>query len=279
MPELSLFFNRKLAEPDSKSKKLAAFHTITTMLASIQQECPFHVSTEDQSKEDLWELKIYNAICTLAIIEHEIVALVAKLEAQELQVILCTKLSDDDYLLSSTQSPQPTTHFPQIWDIIATRNLHREDHKKANLPCWITPKALTGLEHMNLQDKGNYKKLKDYMDQHCWWVWTQRKEPCVTAPILTSSIGPSKTWTSIYGFCARYSLQKITVPSLTSLHPISLPLATQRWFIGWKMNLYHSHMWNLWRKCRWRRFCSTSFDESCQHQQRAKMIGYFWLDS
>jgi len=112
-------------------RNILAFRTITKLLSQIQQEKAFQVSRLEaklpQPHQRL-ELRLSNAFSTVAVIEHEVVAVVTKRAEESLQVIACTQTSINQGLLTTPLPPRPLS---QVWHLLFTQNDHRSDAETA----------------------------------------------------------------------------------------------------------------------------------------------------
>jgi hypothetical protein len=78
-------------------KNILAFRTITTLLHLIQQERQLQITKEEQmTSQDRRQLSLLNALATLAITEHNIVAVTSKDSLGGLELIASTTLPHDD---------------------------------------------------------------------------------------------------------------------------------------------------------------------------------------
>ena len=111
-------------------RNILAFRTITKLLSLIQQERVFEVSYSRGIllPEDRLELKLTNAFSTLAVIEHEVVAVVTKHTRELLQVIACTQTSINQGPLTT---PLPSGPMSQVWHLLFTQNYRRSDAETA----------------------------------------------------------------------------------------------------------------------------------------------------
>jgi hypothetical protein len=100
--------------PDS----ILAFRTITTMLSYIYRAKTFSDTARSPNRERCQELKILNALATIMVREHEVVAVVAKPPDGSgiTQVIACTHLTSYGETLTSTKSEGTW------WNFLATPN-------------------------------------------------------------------------------------------------------------------------------------------------------------
>ena len=79
---VSQFFNKSDSPPEPSPagipKNILAFRTITKLLSLIQQERAFQALQPRSEDNRRLELKLINALATVAVIEHEVVAVVTK---------------------------------------------------------------------------------------------------------------------------------------------------------------------------------------------------------
>jgi len=83
-------------------RNILAFRTITKLLSHIQQEQAFQVSWDNPPYPHNEELKISTAFATIAVIHHEIVAVVTKQTYERIHVVLAPQTPIED---SSTKPP------------------------------------------------------------------------------------------------------------------------------------------------------------------------------
>lgn len=153
---------------DILPRNILAFRTISTFLGLIQQERPFKVSdsTTDLSQIDRRELKISNAVATLAVADNDITAVITKRWADTLEVITSTgptPHSDDDSEKPCIES-KSNNIFSRVWELMVNKNYRRDDPKPPVCdrdPTIINATIPNGLEPDD--DEG----LKDYLDK-CW---------------------------------------------------------------------------------------------------------------
>lgn len=168
-----------------KLRKHAAFRTITTMLALIQQEQPLQLLAYDTPKslDVRRELKIYNAIATLCITDFQVVTVVANpgFQGLEVAVYIQTSADDDGFRPNGSSQSSSINCFSPFWKLIATNNYRRDDDKERatdtsrNEFRWIIPQAPTSFESTSPEDGDYLQKLKDYISKQRWWVWMQPK--------------------------------------------------------------------------------------------------------
>lgn len=145
-------------------RNILAFRTITTMLAQIRQEQPFKVSDPrlDMSDQNRHELKISNALATVAVTDKDIVAVTTKRHSKQLEVIVCTRLCYDHENQLITQSSPSSTIMSQIWQLVVTKNFRMDDPEPAipiRDPTLIDTAIPAGLEPDD--DEG----LKQYLEK------------------------------------------------------------------------------------------------------------------
>jgi hypothetical protein len=112
-------------------RNILAFRTITTMLTQIQQNRPFKISDiVGMSDMERQELKISNAISTVAVANHDIVAVVAKRAPKKLEVTACTHAQSDSENPVTLPSLTPSI-MSRTWQLLFTKNFRRDDPKPA----------------------------------------------------------------------------------------------------------------------------------------------------
>ena len=109
-------------------RNILAFRTISKLLSQIQQE---HLFQDTHPKELLpverLELKLSNAFSTLAVIEHEVVAVVTKRTEEVLEVTACPQtLTNQDPATSSGI-------FAPFWHLLFAQNYRRSSSQLAIL--------------------------------------------------------------------------------------------------------------------------------------------------
>jgi len=69
-----------------------AFRTIIVLLSSIQKVQPLDFSTTQVSQDDHYKLRLINAVSTIMVIEHEVVAVAANCDTQSVLdlIVMCT---------------------------------------------------------------------------------------------------------------------------------------------------------------------------------------------
>lgn len=107
-----------------------AFRTITKLLAQIQQERMFQVLEKTPTKlldPVLQELRLSSAFSTIAVIEHEIIAVVTSITPELLTVIAVPTISTKGDLPiapepSKPLALEPSRIIPLNWRLICTQN-------------------------------------------------------------------------------------------------------------------------------------------------------------
>ena len=145
-------------------RNILAFRTITKLLSQIQQEKAFQVSRLEAKlpkPHQRLELRLSNAFATIAVIEHEIVAVVTKRTPESLKVFACPQTPIND---GPPITPLRSRLLSQIWHLLITQNYRRSDLQPAILS---TKEPTIGdvriVTNIDLDDD---KKLKLYVDEH-----------------------------------------------------------------------------------------------------------------
>ena len=87
--------------PDGVPRNILAFCTITKLLSLIQQEQAFQVNWENSLANDQ-ELALSTAFATIAVIDHEIVAVLTKITYEEIEVVCAAQTSIGDTSIEAT---------------------------------------------------------------------------------------------------------------------------------------------------------------------------------
>ncbi len=145
-------------------RNILAFRTITKLLSQIQQEKAFQVSRLEaklpQHPERL-ELRLSNAFATIAVIEHEIVAVVTKRTPESLKVFACPQTPIND---GPPITQLPSRLLSQIWHLLITQNYRRSDLQPAILS--TREPTIDDVRIVTDIDLDDDKKLKLYVDEH-----------------------------------------------------------------------------------------------------------------
>ncbi len=150
--------------PEDIPRNILAFRTITKLLSQIQQEQAFQVSRSEarlSEPHERLELRLSNAFATIAVVEHEIVAVVTKRTRESLKVIACPQTPIND---GPPITPLPSAFLSQIWHLLVTQNYRRSDLQPAILstgePTIDDVRIVTGI------DLDDDEKLKLHVDEH-----------------------------------------------------------------------------------------------------------------
>ena len=145
-------------------RNILAFCTITKLLSHIQQEQAFKVSWNKSLPENKEELGLSTAFATIAVIEHEIIAVVTKRTMERIEVVCTPQTPIQD---TSIDDPSTDEHwFLRALDFFVTKNPRRND-PPAILPIGeptISRAADAGA--LPGTDLDNDEILKTWVDQH-----------------------------------------------------------------------------------------------------------------
>ena len=111
---------------------------------------------EENEGKELW---IINSFCTVAIVDHDIVAVATKTRPG-VSIITCNHLTNETDL-------SPQVSISQVWDLLFTKNSCRSDPKPPNpviCPIIIKPTAPAGI------DPKNSREVVDYYLKNPQWV-------------------------------------------------------------------------------------------------------------
>jgi hypothetical protein len=139
--------------PKDIPRNILAFRTITKLLSHIQQEQAFQVSWDNPLPANDEELKLSTAFATIAVIDHEIVAVVTKHTCEKIQVVLT----------SQTPIKEPKRG---IWGFLIAQNPRLKDAPltSTNEPTISSADDAGILPGIDLNDD---EILKTWVDQ-CW---------------------------------------------------------------------------------------------------------------
>ena len=98
------------------------------MLSHIQQEQPFQVSWDKPPPADKEELSLSTAFATIAVIDHEIVAVVTKHNCDKVEVVLSPQIPIKD------PSTNPSSWMQRGFKFFVTRNPRLNDPPSTILP-------------------------------------------------------------------------------------------------------------------------------------------------
>lgn len=145
-------------------ENILAFRTITTILSKIQQTTSFKYTTvKPSSKEERQELRVLNALATIMVMNHEVVAVVTNQSdvPGKLEVVICRNLIKDREKLTGIINPQPELQrFGEFWQIFANKNPRKSEDGPPALPrpkvTMVDPKVPSGLEGEGKEDLRNF---------------------------------------------------------------------------------------------------------------------------
>ncbi|KAF8953369.1 hypothetical protein BDZ97DRAFT_1929731 [Flammula alnicola] len=171
-------------------ENILAFCTITRLLSQIQQEWAFQVLLSEVKllPDEHLELKLSNTFSTVAVIEHEVVAVVTKHTHEMLKVIACTQTSINEEPLVT---PLPSGLMSQVWQLLVTQN-----YQKNGPQLTILPTGEPTISNANILagiDLDDDEKLKLEVDQYLshsmmakhLWILSKliiMKEPSIYGP-------------------------------------------------------------------------------------------------
>jgi len=155
------------SEPN-ESDNLIAFHTITSLLSKIQQES--QISDKDVQMDEIglqkhMELKLLNALTTVLVMDHEVMAVVANHSYPKTVDILACTQSDAPIQQVRTETPRS---LGLLWELLVSWNPRRgpDIHETSYnapvpyIPKICTPAILDGLV------SDDWNALLRYIDQH-----------------------------------------------------------------------------------------------------------------
>jgi hypothetical protein len=146
-------------------RNILAFRTITTLLAKIQQEQSFQVSSKERlsrQSSERQELLVSNAFATIANMDKDVVAVVTKhTSGQILEVVVCTSETpiNEEALITSP----PPTLVSQVWHFVTKS--HRWDDKK---PAIVLPEypAICDARILAAMDSVEDEALERFVDEY-----------------------------------------------------------------------------------------------------------------
>jgi hypothetical protein len=164
--------NNEIPTNDEIRTNILAFRTITKLLSLIQQEQSFQDPQVDPEVVPLvplevqrQQLKIMNALSTVAVMDNEVIAAVNNsglgtfdLDSNTLKLIACVECSPDQ----NPQTASSKSLSSKIWDVICSRNYRFDDPKPSptNQPTITDTKVFA----VNLADD-------DAIEQHVEEYW------------------------------------------------------------------------------------------------------------
>lgn len=151
---------------DSIPENILAFRTITTLLEMIQplKPRPLHLLPNEHglSFTSQKELKLADALSTVAVIDHEVVAVVANRTNGQLKVIACTNPSydhEDQQLIKQAPLASSIFRIPFLF----IKNYRRSDPDEVKRMVPIIDDT-TPPPDLKEGDTG----LKGYLMEHCY---------------------------------------------------------------------------------------------------------------
>jgi hypothetical protein len=144
-------------------REILAFRTITRLLGLIQAARTSQNTGGPNSQQRL-ELKLTNALSTVAVIDHEVVAVVnnrrSGVESGKVGLIAYVEPPND------TPPPESSSLIPDLWKILFSQNFRRDSEDSNTPPSNGQPMIfsalhLSGLQSFNDQELGEY--VRD-----CW---------------------------------------------------------------------------------------------------------------
>jgi hypothetical protein len=146
-------------KPPATPRNILAFRTITTLLRFIQQDKQLKMTHPDsQTSNDRYQLSILNALATVAVIDHEIIAISS----------MNTSPSGLELVASTTQSEVPAQHSG-IWDKFPWPNFLLTHNSEFSKPKRNTPTGYPTLDELVKPDfiGESDEELRQYLaEQH-----------------------------------------------------------------------------------------------------------------
>jgi len=146
-------------------RNILAFRTITKILAKIQQEQSFQVSSNDRLSPQgsaRQELLISNAFATISNMDNDVVAVVTKrTSGQILEVVVCN--SENFINEEPLITPPPSTLVSRVWHLVTKS--HRWDDKK---PAIVLPEdpAICDARILAEMDLVEDEALERFVDEY-----------------------------------------------------------------------------------------------------------------
>ena len=146
--------------PKDIPRNILAFRTITKLISHIQQEKAFQVSWNNSSA-DKEELALSTAFATIAVIDHEIIAVVTRHTCKEIKVLLTSQTPN------KAPSIDRSSWLKRGFDFIVAKNPRQKDPPtifptdEPTISCVDDAGILPGT------DLDNDEMLKTWVDE-CW---------------------------------------------------------------------------------------------------------------
>jgi hypothetical protein len=126
--------------PDGVPRNILAFRTITKLLSLIQQEQAFRVNRENSLADDQ-QLALSTAFATIAVIDHEIVAVLTKITYEEIEVVCAAQTSIGDTSIEATpieatpiEGRSIKSALMRSFAFIVTKNPRKDESRKDEPP-------------------------------------------------------------------------------------------------------------------------------------------------
>jgi hypothetical protein len=144
-------------------ENILAFRTITTLLERIQQHKPFKLLQNEQEDPEQ-DLKLATAFSTVAVIQHEIVAVVANRMPETLKVIVTSNTISPD----QNQQVIPQSIFPDLSSFLFVKNFRKDDLKSAEFQKTLNsdPVIHPLQPPLDLAPNPGHEELKKYISEH-----------------------------------------------------------------------------------------------------------------
>ena len=140
-----------------------AFRTVIVLLSSIQKVQPLDFSTTQVSQDDRYKLRLLNAVSTIMVIEHEVVAVAANHDTQSVLdlIVMCTH---PGIRPAPNSDSNPSNSL--FWQFFVSLNSHKESEifqsQKLELPAIIEPT----FPHWIQPDFNFVTELENYLTKH-----------------------------------------------------------------------------------------------------------------
>jgi len=152
--------------PRDIPRNILAFRTITKLLSHIQQEQAFKVSWNKSLPEKKEELELSTAFATIAVIEHEVIAVVTKHTVERIEVICTPQTRIQDTSINDLSTNQGKW-FLRALHFFITKNPRQNDPPPAILPIrGPTISYVANAGTLPGTDLDNDEILKTWVDEH-----------------------------------------------------------------------------------------------------------------
>lgn len=138
-PSTNIPHTSSLPPPPARAdlQSIHAFRTTTTLLAHLQQEKKaFEVIKPKEPVSDNLELTLSSAFSTVAVMRHEIVAVVTNRSSDTLELIACPQPPEKIHSPSDSPSNPPSnppssvaepSGWPKVWQFLVSQNPRTDD--------------------------------------------------------------------------------------------------------------------------------------------------------